>query len=68
MKTKVVIWEGETSIVLHAENDFERDRIEKIEGSRTGYDILTTVETDYRYQSHKNHRIEIKLEEKQNHK
>ena len=65
MKTEVVIWQGNAKIVLHAENEFEMDLIEKIKDSRKGYEIETSILTNYAYQSHKNHRIEINLKEKQ---
>jgi hypothetical protein len=61
MKTKVEIWQGKAKIVLRAENEFEKDLIEKIKNSRKGYETETTVLTDYSYQSHSNHRIEIDL-------
>jgi hypothetical protein len=66
MKTKVEICQGKAKIVLHAENEFEKDLIEKIKDSRKGYATETTVLTDYIYQSHKNHRIEIDLIENLN--
>jgi hypothetical protein len=64
MKTEVVIWQGQAKIVLHAENEFEMDLIEKIKDSRKGYETETSILTNYAYQSHKNHRIEINLNEK----
>ena len=67
MKTEVKIWQGKSSIVLYAENDFEEDLIEKIVDSRLGYDIETSIMTDtdfYAYTNMKNHRVEISLTEK----
>lgn len=64
MKTEVVIWQGKAKVVLHAENEFEKDLIERIKDSRQGYDTQTTVLTDYQYHSHKDHRIEIDLIER----
>lgn len=61
MKTEIVIWQGNAKVVLHAENEFEKDLIEKIKDSREGYETKTTVLTDYNYQSHSKHRIEIDL-------
>ena len=61
MKTKVEIWQGKAKIVLLAENEFEIDLIEKIKDSRQCYETETKVLTDYSYQSHDNHRIEIDL-------
>ena len=63
MKTEVVIWQGKAKIVLHAESEFEKDLIEKVKDSRQGYSTETNVLTDYRYHSHDNHRIEIRLNE-----
>jgi len=64
MKTEIVIWQGEAKIVLHAENEFEKDLIEKIKDNRLGYETQTQVFTDKSYQIHKKHRIEINLKEK----
>ena len=64
MKTEVVIREGKAKVVLHAENEFEKDLIEKVQDSQEGYETKTTVLTDYGYYSHSKHRIEIELIEK----
>ena len=61
MKTEVVIWQGKAKIVLHAENEFEKELIEKVKDSRLGYKMGTQVLTDYSYQSHTKHRVEIDL-------
>ena len=61
MKTEVVIWQGKAKIVLHAENEFEKELIEKVTDSRLGYKMETQVLTDYSYQSHTKHRVEIDL-------
>lgn len=66
MKTEVVIWQGKAKIVLHAENEFEKDLIEKIKNSKLGYEKNTEVLTNYSYHEHTKHRIEINLEEKTN--
>ena len=63
MKTEVVIWQGKAKIVLRAENEFEKDLIEKVKDSKIGYTTTTEVLTDYNYQSHTKHRIEIGLNE-----
>ena len=65
MKTEIVIKQGKAKIVLTAESEFELDLIEKIVDSRIGYETQTTVLTDYSYQSHSKHRVEISLIEKQ---
>jgi len=61
MKTEIVIWQGKAKVVLHAENEFEKDLIEKVKDSREGYETKTTVLTDYGYSTHSKHRIEIDL-------
>jgi len=61
MKTEIVIWQGKIKVVLHAENEFEKDLIEKVKDSREGYETKTTVLTDYGYSAHSKHRIEIDL-------
>lgn len=64
MRTEVLIWQGKAKIVLHAENEFEKDLIEKIKDSKLGYETQTEVLTDYTFYSHTKHRIEIDLIEK----
>jgi hypothetical protein len=61
MKTEVVIWQGAAKIVLHAENEFEKDLIEKVKDSRIGYETKTEVLADYSYSTYSKHRIEINL-------
>tara|TARA_R110002096_G_scaffold407191_1_gene605621 strand:+ start:270 stop:509 length:240 start_codon:yes stop_codon:yes gene_type:complete len=63
MKTEIVIWQGNAKVVLHAENEFEKDLIEKIKDSKEGYETKTNVLTDYSYNFHSKHRIEIELRE-----
>jgi len=65
MKSEIVIKQGQAKVVLYAESEFEKDLIEKIVDSRIGYETKTTVKTEYSYQTHNNHRIEINLLEKQ---
>jgi len=64
MKAEVVIWQGKAKIVLHAENEFEKDLIEKVKDSKVGYTITAEVLTEYGYHSHSKHRIEVNLIEK----
>lgn len=61
MKSEVVIWQGKAKIVLHAENEFEKELIEKVKDSRIGYKTETQVLTEYGYHTHSKHRIEIDL-------
>lgn len=65
MKTELVITQGRAKLVLTCESEFELDLIEKIKDSRIGYEAKTSVLTDYNYQSHSNHRIEVNLIEKE---
>ena len=65
MKSEIVIKQGQAKVVLYAESEFEKDLIEKIVDSRIGYETKTTVKTEYSYQTHNNHRMEINLLEKQ---
>jgi len=65
MITEVVIWQGKAKIILHAENEFEKDLIEKIKDSSIGYKTNTEVLTTSNYYSHSKHRIEISLIEKE---
>ena len=61
MKAKVVIEQGRTKVVLTADNDFEKDVIEQVKDFNYRYNIETTVQTDYAYHNHSNHRIELDI-------
>lgn len=61
MKTEVLITQGETKIVLRAENDFEKDLIEKIKSPRSKYETNTKALVEYNNHEYSNHRIEIDL-------
>ncbi len=61
MKAKVIIENGQTTIVLLAENEFEKDVIEKVKSDKTKYELDTMFKTDYSYSYHSNHNIEIKI-------
>jgi predicted HTH domain antitoxin len=63
MKTEIIIWQGAAKVVLYPENEFEKELIEKIKDSKKGYQTETNVLTDYTYQMHSKHRIEISLNE-----
>lgn len=64
MKTEIVIVQGRARIVLRPENEFEIDLIEKVKDSRIGYATEVNILSEYSYNIHKNHRIEIDLIEK----
>jgi len=57
MKAKVIIENGETSIVLTPENEFEIDVIEKVHCKTEKYNIHTKVDADYSYGSYSKHKI-----------
>jgi hypothetical protein len=61
MKVSVEIKEDKTGIVLSCENAFEKSVIEKlIEGK---YEVKKCVAlTEYQWQCHVNHRIEMSIE------
>lgn len=63
MKTKVVIENGETTIALTPENDFERDIIEKIENKREKFSIHTSVNVQSSCGSYSKHNIELSIKE-----
>lgn len=66
MKTEINIVQGEVKIILHAENSFEKELVEKIkDGEYESCNIKSSVQTDYSYGSHRNHRIEVDLKEKE---
>ncbi len=63
MKTKVVIENGGTIIVLSPENEFEKDVIEKVYKKNEAYSINAIVEARYNYGSYDNHKIEMSIKE-----
>jgi CO dehydrogenase/acetyl-CoA synthase alpha subunit len=63
MKAKVIIEQGITKVVLTCENEFEKDIVEKIKDYRSDYEIETTVSTNYQFQTHNEHKIEMIINE-----
>jgi hypothetical protein len=63
MKAKVIIENGETTIVLRPENEFETDVLEKVYKRKEAYNLNTIVEARYNYGSYDNHKIEISIKE-----
>lgn len=63
MKATVIIEQGFTKVVLKAENEFEKDIVEKIKDYRGDYEIETTVSTNYQFQTHNDHKIELSIKE-----
>lgn len=63
MKAKVIIENGETTIILNPENDFDTDIVEKIYENKERFNIHTIVDSDYNYGARQNHRLEISIKE-----
>lgn len=63
MKAKVVIEDGETTIVLTASNEFESDIIEKLYNKRGNFDIVTDFDLTKNYGVSANHNIVMKIKE-----
>jgi len=62
MKAKVIIENGITTIELKADNDFEKDVIEKFVDRRKDYNLNTEITTKYAYGQHSEHKITITVE------
>jgi len=63
MKAKVIIENGQTTISLKPENEFEIDIIEKISRNKDKYSIYTTIDVEYNFGSYKNHSIEVSIKD-----
>ena len=63
MKAKVIIENGETTIVLNPQNEFEIDLIEKVKDKKGKHSIYTNFSADYNYGTYKNHQIELSIKE-----
>lgn len=63
MKAKVVIENGETTVVLTPENEFEIDVIEKIHCKKEKFNIHTSVDVQYNYGTYSKHKIDINIRE-----
>lgn len=63
MRTKVLIENGETTIILTPENEFEIDVIEKIHCKKEKFNLFTSVNAEYNYGSYSKHKIEISIKE-----
>lgn len=63
MKAKVIIENGETTIVLTPQNEFEIDLIEKVKNKKEKHTIHTRFSADYNFGTYKNHRIELSIKE-----
>ena len=63
MKAKVIIENGETTIVLTPQNEFEIDLIEKVKDKKEKHIIQTHFSADYNYGTYENYRIELSIKE-----
>lgn len=63
MKSKVLIENGETTIVLEPENTFEKRVIEDVANNKENHNIHTGIATDQRYGVHTNHKILLTIQE-----
>jgi hypothetical protein len=63
MKAKVIIENGETTIVLTPENEFEIDLIEKVKDKMEVHTINTSFCADYSLGSYKDHFIQLSIKE-----
>jgi len=63
MRAKVVIENGETTIVLNPENDFELTVMESIYENNSKYNIHTQCNSDYNYGVRGNYRLELNIKE-----
>lgn len=63
MKAKIIIENGETTIELKPENDFDTEIVEKIHDKKEKFNIHTTTTADYNYGSWQNHKIVMNITE-----
>ena len=63
MKAKVIIENGETTIILSPENAFEIDVIETVYCGDKKHTINTMFEAQYNYGTYSKHRIEMSIKE-----
>jgi hypothetical protein len=63
MKAKVIIENGETTIVLNPENEFEKDIIEKVR-DRKDINVSTFFEAEYSFGMYNKQKIQIKINDK----
>ena len=63
MKAKVIIENGETTIILTPENEFETDIIEKMYDKKEKHTIITEACAHVSYSVYSKHRIELSIKE-----
>ena len=65
MKSKLIIENGYTEIILTPENDFETDVIEKICNNKQRFNIETSFKSETSYGIQEKHKISISINKKQ---
>ena len=63
MKAKVIIENGETTIVLKPENEFELNIVETIYDNKSKFNIHTDCNSDYNYGERNNYKLELNIKE-----
>jgi hypothetical protein len=63
MKTKVIIENGETQIILTPESDFELDVIEKIYNRKERFSVTTNFNANESYGTYSKQNISIDIKE-----
>lgn len=63
MKTKVIIENGETEIILTPDNDFDREVLEKIYFKKSNFTIHTDVQAKYDFGNYKDHKLVLNIKE-----
>ena len=63
MKAKVIIENGQTTISLTPENEFEIDIIEKVRCKKGNYNLQTTIDAEYNYGAYRKHSIDVLIKE-----
>ncbi len=63
MKTKVVIENGLTNIILYPENKFEKDVLENVYSQNSKFELKTSVTSEYTYGHRDNYKLETTIRE-----
>ena len=63
MKAKVIIENGETTIILKPENNFDKGILEKLYENKQKFNIHTDVESDYHLGIRDNFRLKMNIKE-----
>lgn len=63
MKTKVIIENGETTIVLTPENDFEKDILIKMKEKEQNFNIHTKIDAEWKWGEFINSKLIVSIKE-----